>query len=140
MFGVWEYKTKTSRRKKEKKSKTLSFSEGKERKITDTHSKSIASATRPTVSTRDDQHWFKTMDKKKKKKKKRNAMKPPSYAPSKILLVVVQNLYDFASLASVCYTGLWVPRVLCVSAVVPPVIFLSISAGSAGHCLRRSHC
>ena len=34
-------------------------------------------------------------------KKKRKAMKPPSYAPSKILLAVVQNLYDYASLASV---------------------------------------
>ena len=66
-------------------------------------------------------NWLEIMGNMIKKKNEMLHDEIPSYALSKILLVVVQNLCDFASLASVCYTGLWVPQVLCVSTVVPVI-------------------
>ena len=75
--------------------------------INDTHSKHmvIASATRSPMYLHE-MISMSLVDMMDKNKKKRKAMEPPSHAPSKILLIVVQNLYDFANLASVSYIGL----------------------------------
>ena len=82
-------------------------------KLNDTRSKKygLESATpSPSVSTRNDQHWFEIRDEKKKKRKKETRWTPRMPHPRWFSSWF--EIYDFASLASLCYTGLWVPQVL----------------------------